>query len=152
MLPMTKTIEKLARKPERIQPPLCGVLPHIMALNSPKRMIFEILSRAFSYNIAVVINRSNNGREKKKKKGSNGIVRMKNLARNQCVFRKAIAFSKSFSQKHEGSNSTPSIKQHRGTIEGGRGTRRGTHRDSRVSTASRAIPPKRSRIKLTFNS
>ena len=67
--------------------------PWISSPDSPKRMIFEISH--FSYNTAVVINRGNNGgeREKKKqKKRSNGIVRMKNLARNRCVFREAIAF------------------------------------------------------------
>lgn len=56
-------------------------------------MIFEISH--FSYNTAVVINRGNNGGEReknKRKKRSNGIVRMKNLARNRCVFREAIAF------------------------------------------------------------
>lgn len=58
--------------------------------NSPplhQCMIFEISGYTFSYNITVVINRGNNGRKAGEGEKSNGIVRMKNLSRNQCVFR-----------------------------------------------------------------
>lgn len=93
-LSMTKTIEKLARKRERTQPTHGGVLPHIMALNFPRFLrAYDIWNIShFSYNIAVVINRGNNGRKKQKKR--NGIVGMKNLARNQCVLRSRELFSK----------------------------------------------------------
>lgn len=68
-LSMTKTIEKLARKAERMQPARWWRVATYHGLefppDSPKRMIFEISH--FSYNTAVVINRGNNGGEREKK-------------------------------------------------------------------------------------
>lgn len=69
-LSMTKTIEKLARKAERMQPARWWRVATYHGLefppDSPKRMIFEISH--FSYNTAVVINRGNNGGEREKTK------------------------------------------------------------------------------------
>lgn len=109
-------------------------------------MIFEISGYTFSYNITVVINRGNNGRKAGGGEKSNGIVRMKNLSRNQCVFRKAIAL-RAFLEKGARGIEQHSLEHRTIGRDGGRTRRRGIRlTDLHVSR------PKRLRIELTFNS
>lgn len=142
-LSMTKTIEKLARKRERTQSTHGGVLPHIMALNFPRFLrAYDIWNIShFSYNIAVVINRGNNGRKKQKKE-------MESLEWKILLEINAYFALESFSRNAREAIERHSLPQASGNNRG-RGTR--LEIDLHVST-SRAIPSKRLRIKLTFNS